>query len=130
MTHLISFVKSRKFIYLMNTIIFSNFVFMIIETVYLLQDKSSKNIQNIEIVYTLIYFFEMLIKLICIGHHAYFEKPKNKFDFFVVFSSMTFEILTFIPELKIQNNVVQIFLTLRMIRFLSILGSFSHYRAM
>jgi len=72
------------------------------------------------------YVLEFILKILAYGHRAYFYKPTNKFDFFLVIVSLIDLTFSNIDELKgihFIKSFTQILLVLRVARIFKLLKS-------
>jgi voltage-gated sodium channel len=78
-----------------------------------LNSSSAKIIETFDHAFTIIFVFELVIKLITYGRKEYFKSNWNKFDFILVMVALPSLLLIFIPD---KNISIQIILTLRIFR--------------
>ena len=101
------------------------FIILNIITMGLSYDTQSNYYENvlskINLFFTSIFFFECVMKIVALGFHAYWLNPWNKFDFFVVLSSVVDLLMdifgkSFISFLRVGPQLARVMRVLRVSR--------------
>ena len=101
-----------------------------VETFLILISKEKDHVlKYVEIVYSSLYSFELVLKMLCLGYHAYFDSLKNKLDFWITVTSVASEFLLLVPGI-VNVNVVRALLMFRLLRFFTLLLSFKQFNVM
>ena len=110
-------VSSKSFILIINTLIFFNCIFLILETIEYFQKISVYS----KYIFTLLFIIEFILKVIAYGfvleQYSYLRDPWNWLDFIVVISS----IINLFPQINANLFALRTFRLLRPLKTMSIL---------
>ena len=99
----------------------------------LIYEGASKNyleaLEVFNLIFTIIFIIEAILKILALGLRTYFHSSWNKFDFFVVLTSLVDIILNFIGKeflyiLRIGPQLARIFRVLRVSRLVKLIKRF------
>lgn len=109
-----------------DCMILVNAVLIVIETEFEMTREEGQGIQlmeTVEPVFTLVYVIELLLKLVVLGWSEYWQKIRNRFDFFVVSGLMVAEVAMLFsdPTQGNQWHWIRYMLVFRLLRCLRLL---------
>ena len=109
-----------------DCMILVNAVLIVIETEFEMTHEGGEGVQlmeTVEPIFTLVYVIELLLKLVVLGWAEYWQKIRNRFDFFVVFGLMVAEVQMLFsdPTQGNQWHWIRYMLVFRLLRCLRLL---------
>ncbi|GMH87273.1 hypothetical protein TL16_g10804 [Triparma laevis f. inornata] len=131
-----SFVRSTRFEYLIDALLVLNAVLIGFQSEHeLAGDKLSGKTyfsgrigNDLELVFTLVYFFEVVFKILGFGWKRYWESNRNRFDFLITAATVGMNVLILLPNGIDDRRWLRFASLLRLLRLLRLVIALEQFR--
>lgn len=129
---LATYVRSPSFTTHINIVMLVNIAFILFESTMDLRNADTPSSVQffaiIEMIFSIVYIVEMLLKVLSQGFDRYWRDNGNRFDFFVIWILLLGAIFVLLPLSDNDPEVVRYMVLLRCLRLFSILADVPRFR--